>query len=311
MKRITLLCAFVLANVAIFAQTNPCPDIQSHGLVPVSNSGSTCSAKVFANATGDVASQKSLQITVYAGAIMPANIVSQECFVVAAGSPSTKYETAVFSAPCASDLTYVLRRGTSSNGLCGGGECGTTVTVSSGPLPIKLGAFYAKRNKSNVELSWKTEAEINAKGFIIQRLVKGNYVDVAEVAATNVSNGASYSYVDANAGTSVNQYRLKLIDIDGSFTYSDVRSVKGSAGAASDFVIFPNPSRGDAKVTVSDISEPTDVQLIDHSGRVIKVISMDNRNTVDFNNLQTGMYMIRIVNKTSGEASTKKLNVLN
>lgn len=300
-----------MANAAIYAQNNPCPDIQSHGLTPISTTGATCQGKVFAYASGDVNSPKSLQITVYEGALVPGNIVTQVCHVVPANSPSTYYETAVFSAPCSAEITYVLRRGTSSNGSCGGGECGTTVTVQGGPLPIKLGAFYAKRNKANVELSWKTETEINAKGFIIQRLVKGDYIDVAEIDASNRSNGSSYSYVDANASGSVNQYRLKLLDIGGAYSYSEIRTVKGSAGAVSDFIIFPNPSHGDAKVTVTDISEPTDIQLIDHSGKVIKVISMDYRNTVDFNGLQTGMYMIRIVNKSSGEMLTKKLNVIN
>jgi hypothetical protein len=311
MKRITLLCALMMTYAAINAQNNPCPDIQSHGFSPISTSGANCTSKVFAYATGDVASQKSLQITVYVGAVAPENIVAQSCNIVPANSPSTYYESGSFTVACDAPITYVLRRGTSSNGSCGGGECGVTINVQGGPLPIKLGAFYAQRNSNIVLLSWKTESEINAKSFVIQRSVNNDFKDISTIAATNRSNGSSYSFTDMNPERTLASYRLKMVDLDGSFAYSEIRAVKGSATAASDFIIFPNPNRGNAKVTVYDISSPTDVQLIDQSGRVIKAVSLKNTNTIDFNNLQTGMYIIRVVNKTTGETSTQKLNVIN
>ncbi len=310
MKSITLLCALLLAHAAINAQSNPCPDIQSHGFSPISSSGSNCTSKVFAYATGDVNSQKSLLITVYAGAVTPANIVAETCNIVPANSPSTYYESGSFTVACDAPITYVLRRGTSSNGQCGGGECGITISIQGGPLPIKLGVFSAQRNNNMVLLSWKSESEINAKSFVIQRSVNNVFKDIATIAATNLSNGSSYSFTDMKPEQSLSSYRLKMIDIDGSVAYSETRVVKASA-AVSDFIIFPNPNRGNAKVTVYDVSSPTDVQLIDQAGRVIKAVSLKNSNTIDFNNLQTGMYIIRVVNKTTGETSTQKLNVVN
>jgi Secretion system C-terminal sorting domain len=311
MKRITLLTAILVSSILTFAQTNPCPDIQSSGFTPISSVGSNCTSKVYAYATGDINSPKSLQISVYVNSVSDANLVAQSCFVVELNSPSTYYESSSFTVPCSSTIIYVLRRGTSSNGLCGGGECGTTVTITGGPLPIKLSNFFAKRNTASVGLSWKSESEINAKNFVIQRKTANDFVDVATVKATNNASGSTYSYDDKNANAAITQYRLKMIDVDGFTAYSEIRTVKGSSAAVSDFVVFPNPSRGDAKVSVSDISEPTDVQLIDHSGRILKNVSMNNQNYVDFNNLQSGMYMIRIVNKNTGASSTKKLNVLN
>jgi len=311
MKRITLLTAMLVCSIIAFSQNNPCPDIQSNGFTPISSVGSNCTSKVFAFATGDINSPKSLQISVYVNSVDPANLVAQNCFVVEANSASTYYESSEFTVPCSSTIIYVLRRGTSSNGSCGGGECGTTVTITGGPLPIKLGNFFAKRNNSAVGLTWKTESEINAKNFVIQRKNANDFIDVATVKATNNANGSGYSYDDKNANASLSQYRLKMVDVDGFTAYSEIRTVKGSSAAVSDFIVFPNPSTGDAKVTVSDISEPTDVQLIDYSGRILKNVSMNNKNTVDFNSLQSGMYMIRIINKNTGASSTKKLNVLN
>ena len=191
--------------------------------------------------------------------------------------------------------------------------CGPDVLVPlptpGGQLPVNLGAFYAKRKNTSVGLSWKTETEINAKEFILQRKVGGEFLDVATIAAHNNSTGSFYTFSDINSFKGVSQYRLKIVDLDGSFSYSEIRAVKGT-GAVSDFTIFPNPSSGNAKVTITDISEATDVQLIDNSGRVMKTVSMNNSNTIDFSNLQKGMYMIRILNKISGESLTKKLNVI-
>ena len=75
--------------------------------------------------------------------------------------------------------------------------------------------------------------------------------------------------------------------------------------------MFPNPSNGNAKVTISDISESTEIQLVDLSGRVLKNVIISNSNTVELNSLKKGMYMIRIVNKNSGESTTQKLSVVN
>lgn len=64
-------------------------------------------------------------------------------------------------------------------------------------------------------------------------------------------------------------FRIKMIDKDGSISFTPVKSVKGNY-AKTDFTIFPNPSFGNAKITVTDLSEPTNVQVLDNSGRLIK-----------------------------------------
>lgn len=181
---------------------------------------------------------------------------------------------------------------------------------SCGPLPVSISSFYAKRSNATVAVSWQTESEINAKEFVLQKKTDNGFIDIATIPAKNAATGTQYSYNDNNNSKGTTQYRLKLVDNDASFKYSEIRTVKGLS-AASDFIIFPNPSKGDAKVTITDISEPTTVQLIDNSGRVLKNVLMNNSNTVSFNGLQAGLYMVRIINNNSGESLTKKLNVVN
>lgn len=192
--------------------------------------------------------------------------------------------------------------------VLGGYNC---IVNEGGNLPINLSSFYARRQTNNVVLSWVTAYEQNARAFEIERSSDGKeFFKISTVQASNKTNGSSYSFVDAFNGKNTVQYRLKMVDLDGSFKYSEVRIVKGS-GSIADFTLFPNPSSGDAKVSVSDITEGTEVFVLDNSGRVIRNISMRNTNNISINGLQKGIYMIKIANKLTGETVTKKLTVIN
>ena len=129
--------------------------------------------------------------------------------------------------------------------------------------------------------------------------------------SSNSSTKQVYSFVDnSNNLKEVSFYRLKMIDKDNSFSLSSTKTVKGSAGK-SDFTVFPNPSAGSAKVTISDLNEPTTVMVLDNSGRLIKQAILINSNTVEINNLQKGGYFIKIIGKESGATTIKKLSVIN
>jgi hypothetical protein len=183
-------------------------------------------------------------------------------------------------------------------------------TGSCGLVPITLTDFYAQRkNSTTVNLTWKTQTEINAKGFDVERKTDNGFIKIAFVTASNIQTGSVYAYQDNNDSKTNTQYRIKLVDKDGNFKTSEIRNVNGT-GSVSDFTIFPNPSSGNTKVSISDIGQLTDVQLIDNAGRVIKSITLGNSNQVDLNNLQKGLYLVRIINKITGEFVTKKLTVI-
>lgn len=295
MKKFLLIISSILVS-ASFGYSQSCIE------VTVANFSAGPAAGTFSlNVTYVANGKKALEIVVRCGT----DIVLETCYETN-GSGSTSFTGLL----CGTGITGLVATLTPHTGNCGAAACGPDLTVpDGGPLPINMGAFYAKRKNASVSLTWQTASEINAKEFILQRKVGNEFVDVTTIAARNQATGSSYAFTDLNGFKGVSQYRLKLVDQDGSFRYSEIRAVKGTGGV-DDFIVFPNPSRGNARVTITDISEPTDVQLIDNSGRILKVVSMNNSNTADFNNLQKGMYMIRILNKTSGEYLTKKLNVI-
>lgn len=291
---------FLLAlTMSTFSYAQNCIVVTSAAFTNPSNDNTTWNLNLNYTANGN----KNLEILVYCGT----TVVLNTCLDVN-GSGSKTYTNII----CNNGFANLSAKFTPHTGGCGSAACGPTQILppDGGPLPILVSSFYAKRSNSTVTLSWQTESEINAKEFVLQKKTDNGFIDIASIPAKNAATGAQYSYTDNNNSKGTSQYRLKLVDNDASFKYSEIRTVKGLS-AASDFVIFPNPSKGDAKVTIADISEPTTVQLIDNNGRILKNVSMNNSNTISFNGLQTGLYMVRIINNNSGESLTKKLNVVN
>lgn len=313
MKIFTLSSVLLLLSIASFSQSNPCPNIVSYNYGVISSSGSNCTSTVKVKANGiGVSAQKGLLIEVYKNNITPANLISSKCFTIAGQSADAYYETDPFTLPCATPISYVITRTTSSSGGCGGGICSgsTAIVVQSGPLPIKISSFFAHRNANTVALNWTTESEINAKEFIIERNSGNGFTAIGSIDALNKETGSSYNYIDNNNSKTVSQYRLKMVDKDASFKFSETKAVKGTA-AVSDFTVYPNPSSGSTRVNITDISEASKVEVIDNAGRITKTIILTRSNFIDLYNLQKGIYLIRITNEKTGDAVTRKLSVIN
>ena len=193
--------------------------------------------------------------------------------------------------------------------------CTVTDTVpSGGPLPVLLSSFDAQRQSANtVTANWKTDQESNSDRFELQRSSNNSAFETVGTVLTQNSNSSIaqfYSFTDQNNLEGVSLYRLKMIDKDNSFRFSSIVSVKGTSGT-SDFIIYPNPSTGNAKISISDMSEPTKVMIFDNSGRLIKQTGFTNSNSVDINNLQKGGYIIKVIGGKTGASSVKKFTVIN
>lgn len=302
MKIFTFLFGLLLLSVTASAQN--CIQANSAYFTNPSNDGVTWSLTINWQADG----QKHMNVVVRSNA----SIILNTCFSVQAGggATGTKVYNNLIAPGGIPSLSATFERWT---GNCGGGSsCGTTQIISpgGGTLPISMGSFYAIRNGKTVALSWTSETEINAKDFVIERNSGNGFEPIAVIAAVNNERGSSYAYTDVNISRSVSQYRLKLVDMDASYKYSETRAVKGTA-AVSDFTVYPNPSFGNARVTITDLSEASHIDLIDNAGRIVKTIVLTSTNSIDLDNLQNGLYLIRISNKKTGDAVTRKLTVVN
>ncbi len=109
------------------------------------------------------------------------------------------------------------------------------------PLPVELMAFWANKDKERITLRWETGSERNACCFEIEHSTDGlTFSTIGSVTAKGDSdNGDKYQFEDTNPSTGLNYYRLKPLDRDGDFTYSDIEEVQWSNAS---FSIYPNPT---------------------------------------------------------------------
>lgn len=111
----------------------------------------------------------------------------------------------------------------------------------SGVVPLRLLSFDAFKNDNKVKLNWKTDNEINTSHFDVERSVNGiDFKKIGAVTALNRSGINQYSFDDMNPADGVNLYRLKQVDIDAKFEYSN--TVKILFSAKINIIVYPNPA---------------------------------------------------------------------
>ena len=139
----------------------------------------------------------------------------------------------------------------SQNYIIGGDSVNSSIeTVELVVLPITLSNFTVQlQGKNNVLLQWVTSSEINSSHFEVERSKDGKYFHrIGEVAAVGNSYLENhYSYLDRDIRLLRNEiniryYRLRKVDLDGSFTYSQVRAIQLKGQDNGQVHLFPNPT---------------------------------------------------------------------
>ena len=173
------------------------------------------------------------------------------------------------------------------------------------PLPVELSSFTASNNGRTIQLNWGTKTEKNSNKFDIERSLVGNlnWAVVGSVKAAVLSNSPKqYSYSDTKLQSGKYQYRLKMVDNDGSFSYSSVEAAE--VAVPKDFAVsqnYPNPFNPSTKI---DYQVPVDAKVIMEVYNIAgqKVIELVNQEqsagyyTVDFgaSKLSSGIYIYRL-----------------
>ena len=178
---------------------------------------------------------------------------------------------------------------------------------SSNSLPISLLSFTGAKKSSNVELLWKTASEVNAKEFQVERLDNANsFVQIGSVKAVGNTNRISmYSFVDNSPSKqSIRYYRLKMMDYDGNFKYSNVIKVSNE-NVGNEVTVFPNPTSEKISISNSNLNFASmSFKVMNLTGEVVKV-GTASINEINVSDLAAGMYMISVTDE-SNEAITVK-----
>ncbi|HEY0297648.1 MAG TPA: T9SS type A sorting domain-containing protein [Arachidicoccus sp.] len=176
------------------------------------------------------------------------------------------------------------------------------------PLPIIFGSFAANADGKVIKLNWITSSEINNKTFDIERSADGNtfyqigYVNTKAVGG-NSSKPLTYDYTDVSpVAATYNYYRLKQVDIDSRYDYSNI--VSAYAGESASPVISPNPAAD--MLHVANMPIGSNFNIIGMSGQIMQsgVVSSNNM-SLNVSALPVGLYILRIQESNGNTVSLK------
>lgn len=177
-------------------------------------------------------------------------------------------------------------------------------------LPLQVDGFKIVAQSNDVLLTWNTLSEQNAKSIIVQRSTDGvNFVDIKTVDVKgNSTETLNYSYLDKNAEVGTVYYRLQKNDIDGTFKFSDVKSVTFGLDAEDVVRVFPNPVASQLNVWWKT-TESVNMAIYDVAGKMVKTYK--NVKTENFkanvSDLANGFYILKLTNNKTNKliADTK------
>lgn len=183
-----------------------------------------------------------------------------------------------------------------------------TVTMPfSTVLPVELLSFDARKLYNWTQLSWFTANELNNERFEVERSEDGvDFELIGAVRGQGFSDHIQeYSYQDRRPNPGINYYRLKQVDTDGTFTYSETKAV--DFGSQTQLKVFPNPTTGMVYYEVDAVLDK--IQVVDLSGKVILLIDQP-AGEVNMQGMTEGLYFLRFYMK-NGSVEVKKMKVIN
>lgn len=174
-------------------------------------------------------------------------------------------------------------------------------------LPVTLLSFKALKQENTVLLTWKTTEETNFSHFEIQRSAYARMWQA--IGAVPAEDNGSYTFTDNSQLPALAYYRLKMVDLDGTYAYSPIRSVSfDGAHRGLSVNIYPNPVHKE-EVTVAlerNSPGPVHVQVFDLLGREVLVLPAGAAK-LDVSRFTPGIYLVRI--RQGDESIVRKLVV--
>lgn len=214
--------------------------------------------------------------------------------------------------------SYAFRQGTAASGpfLKLDGLIVTTSWLTT--VPVELTSFLANVDRNIVNLNWKTATETNNHGFQVERKTANSTWQTIGFVNGNgtTTEMQSYSYSDKNLLTGNYSYRLKQIDFNGNFEYSNI--IEAEVVAVNKFELaqnYPNPFNPSTKITFS-IPQAGNVKLSVYNllGQDVKTLvngfTSEGTHTVNFDasNLNSGVYIYKI--EANNFTQTRKMTLI-
>jgi len=164
-----------------------------------------------------------------------------------------------------------------------------------GALPVSLAYFAVKSAENGHLLTWETSFEFNSDFFEVQRSTDmKTWEYLAEIKSLqNSHKSEQYQFTDIHPQEGINYYRLRLVDLDGSYTFSHIRSIVNEGVLA--IKAYPNPTFQKLEVIVADWQNVQRIQVLDLQGREwYKSEKSSHVNLINTISFIPGTYLVHI-----------------
>ena len=237
----------------------------------------------FLTATGQSGGWNDLVISHYSD-------VNEDCDLLNSTGTDFQIET-VQAATAYASTAYALSFTTTSFSEFG-------ATTAEGAFPVDLRAFTARALPDANRLDWAVDSEIDFSHYAVERSQEGQVF--TEIARVEGAGEARYSWVDTAPAT-LQYYRLRMVDFDGSATYSKIVTVRRAEVSANEVLrAYPSPTHGRVTLSFAGAEKgEARLRIFDSVGRLVRrkrvpVNRQHNEHEVSLADLPPGYYTLTL-----------------
>jgi hypothetical protein len=166
-------------------------------------------------------------------------------------------------------------------------------------LPIEITSFEGETQEETNLITWRTVEEVNGSHFEVERSLDGELFSKLGQVAVKGSN-STYHFVDLEPAQEA-YYRLKLVDLDGSFAYTKNIFLRRDAAQALSLELSPNPTPDELHVSyMAEAGNEVSMEISTSEGKVletrqVRVQKGQNKMSLNFGQYASGMYFLTLI----------------
>jgi len=170
-------------------------------------------------------------------------------------------------------------------------------------LPVNLKYFNARVINCKTELSWQSATEIDFSKYVVEYSTNGiDFTTIGTIIPKGDNSYYTYSYQASQQGKSY--YRLKVIETDGSISYSKTLYLNENCNGTSIITAYPNPAKD--MVIITGLSGNSSIQLKSLLGQALITIKTINTTyEIDLSKYPKGAYMLQVIEDNGTEQTIK------
>ena len=185
------------------------------------------------------------------------------------------------------------------------------VTILSAPLPLVLSGFYGEVNRNSNNIYIEIQSVIGKMNIVIERSVNGtNFNAIGSFNLQDQNTFTRHIYTDEYPFDGKNYYRLKMIDQDGSFSYSKIILLEDVL--KKEIHVYPNPANDFLSVDLSSLKEGKyNLTLTDVAGRKLyKAQPANILITIPLARMANGNYFLQVTDHDQNVLLMKKIVIV-